>query len=428
MTSQSPDCEGEESEAYTQAWSSLTDMIRNRGISWSGREANHVFLNGGQGQFCDLSGISAADFLDDGRTVVPIDWDGDGRQDLLLRSRTAPRVRLIRNAFPAAGNSMTIALQGVECNRDAIGAQVVVTAGSRTLRQTLHAGDGYLSQGSKRLFFGLGNAESVERVEVIWPDGSREQWNDLLAGHDHTLVQGQTSIDSMLRGSNLKATRVAMKPLQTTNGSVVRIPLIEKIPLPYLSIPSLADANRTVSDFAGGPMLVNLWSVECLNCLAEMKEFKDYQQHLDKARLRVVTLNTDPASKRARVHQIAEQMGVTEHAGIADDAFLAALEIVLFEVTASTPGSPLPTSLLFDGRGRLCVVYQGRVKASTLLTDLALLRTIPSNQNSSHQLLRGKRLTKRGRNWKFLANNFETIGFSEQAKLFRELAATAAGQ
>ena len=74
-----------------------------------------------------------------------------------------------------AGGHLSLQLVGTQCNRDAIGARVFVHLEGRVLRQTLQAGDSFLAQSSKTLHFGLGEAEQIEQVRVVWPDGSEQR-------------------------------------------------------------------------------------------------------------------------------------------------------------------------------------------------------------------------------------------------------------
>jgi hypothetical protein len=55
-----------------------------------------------------------------------------------------------------------------------VGAQVRLTAGGRTLLRFVDGGNGFASQSTKRLHFGLGTAAAIERVEVQWPSGARQ--------------------------------------------------------------------------------------------------------------------------------------------------------------------------------------------------------------------------------------------------------------
>ncbi len=58
-------------------------------------------------------------------------------------------------------------------NRPAIGAVVQVLAGGRVIHRQLKGGGSYLSANDPRILVGLGSAESVDRVEIIWPGGAR---------------------------------------------------------------------------------------------------------------------------------------------------------------------------------------------------------------------------------------------------------------
>ena len=69
MTSQSP-TGTEATDEYEQAWASIQELTRTQGVSWSGGEQNHLFLNDGAGTFYDVSAVSHADFSDDGRAVA----------------------------------------------------------------------------------------------------------------------------------------------------------------------------------------------------------------------------------------------------------------------------------------------------------------------------------------------------------------------
>jgi hypothetical protein len=54
-----------------------------------------------------------------------------------------------------------------------IGTEVRVTSGGRTQWRDIASGDSYMSTHDPRPHFGLGSAETVDEVEVIWPDNTR---------------------------------------------------------------------------------------------------------------------------------------------------------------------------------------------------------------------------------------------------------------
>ena len=60
---------------------------------------------------------------------------------------------------------------GTKSNRDAIGTRVVLTAGGQSYMREVNGGNGYSSQSTTRLHFGVGSASSIDRVELRWPSG-----------------------------------------------------------------------------------------------------------------------------------------------------------------------------------------------------------------------------------------------------------------
>ncbi|MYE54347.1 MAG: CRTAC1 family protein [Chloroflexi bacterium] len=67
-----------------------------------------------------------------------------------------------------------MAVDGTGSNADGIGARVYLTAGERTQVQEVRAGSSYLSMDSVDLEFGLERANSVDKIEVLWPSGRRQ--------------------------------------------------------------------------------------------------------------------------------------------------------------------------------------------------------------------------------------------------------------
>jgi hypothetical protein len=69
---------------------------------------------------------------------------------------------------------LIVRLKGRAPNCDAIGARVVATIGQRQLVRTVDGGGSYMSSHDRRVHFGLGQAERVDRLEVRWPSGQVE--------------------------------------------------------------------------------------------------------------------------------------------------------------------------------------------------------------------------------------------------------------
>jgi hypothetical protein len=137
--------------------------------TWSGFQKQRLFRNLG-GTFADVAAAAGVDNDLDGRGIGVADFDRDGRLDLLQTNADQPSL-LYRNVGSGLGNWVALELVGTRSNRDAIGARVTLTAGGATQVREVNGGNGYASQSSTRLHFGLGSAERVERVVVRWPSG-----------------------------------------------------------------------------------------------------------------------------------------------------------------------------------------------------------------------------------------------------------------
>ncbi|MGH9535632.1 MAG: FG-GAP-like repeat-containing protein, partial [Terriglobales bacterium] len=177
------------SAGYAAGWQAGFELA-HRDHDWYGRQRNVCFLNLGGGQFADVSALSGLDFEADGRAFAVLDADGDGHNDLLVRSRTGPQLRLLRNRAGAGHPSLAVRVHGVRGNRDAIGARITLTSMAGREVRELRAGSGFLSQHSKRLVFGLGEAEQGD-VRVEWPGGGITEYSGLKAGFTYELTEGQ---------------------------------------------------------------------------------------------------------------------------------------------------------------------------------------------------------------------------------------------
>ena len=228
-----------------------------------------------------------------------VDWDHDGDVDLIQTARTAPQVRILRNESTSHDCSLTIQLQGKQCNRDAIGARVeVYRSGNKIpLCRTMRAGSGFLSQSSKRLHFGLGSAE-IEKAVVRWPDGSSETFENLVKGFSYRIVQGEnnpTRTDQN-RETSLKPSQLEL-PKRDSNA---RIFCSAPVFLPQLPFTTHQGQTSTVALASGGkPILVCLWASWCPNCVGELEEFKSHHAQIRDAGFEILAVDVDGLNKCA---------------------------------------------------------------------------------------------------------------------------------
>jgi hypothetical protein len=121
------------------------------------------------------------------------DFDNDGRLDLLVSNASA-RPLLYRNIQPTSNHWVQFTLKGAQVNPFAVGARLWVTAGGQTQVGFVNGGNGFASQSSLRVHFGLGQAMQIERLEVAWPSGARQVFADLQPDRIYAIVEGQSEI------------------------------------------------------------------------------------------------------------------------------------------------------------------------------------------------------------------------------------------
>jgi hypothetical protein len=138
-------------------------------------ERNQLFANDGKARFRDVS--EGDPFCRDpgcGRGLVCADIDGDGSLDLLV-TRIGGSARLYRNVAARRGHWLMVkAVDPALGGRDAYGAVVTVEAAWRRWKQPVSPAYSYLCSNDPRAHFGLGSAERVDAVRVLWPDGKEE--------------------------------------------------------------------------------------------------------------------------------------------------------------------------------------------------------------------------------------------------------------
>jgi hypothetical protein len=95
----------------------------------------------------------------------------------------------LRNEATGANHWLGVRLQGVQANRDAIGARL--KWGSR--QRLKNGGGSYLSAHDPRDILGLGASSAPVSVDVEWPWPSRrkERFANLAPGKYHVLREGQ---------------------------------------------------------------------------------------------------------------------------------------------------------------------------------------------------------------------------------------------
>jgi enediyne biosynthesis protein E4 len=119
------------------------------------------------------------------------DYDEDGDVDVLVNDLDGPPMLMRNDSGAQRGNWLKLHLTGTKSNRNAVGARVEIKAGGLTQIDEVRAGDSYISHSDWRLHFGLGAARTVASVQVKWPSGLTEQWQNLPSNQTQTLIEGK---------------------------------------------------------------------------------------------------------------------------------------------------------------------------------------------------------------------------------------------
>ncbi len=386
-------------EAYLASLNELHQRL-DEGMSFSGNERNKVFLNcgaraangaghqdrgdpdrgdldrGEQARFADASAVSGLDFADDARGLAFFDWDFDGDLDVALSNRTAPRLRLMRNESPPAGAFVSLRLEGngVTTNRDAVGARVALATSLGESIHTVRAGEGFLSQSSLSVHFGLGRAKLLGTAIVRWPGGGDEVFSGLEAGQSYRLSQGKGVASRVEPPSGrLALTASSQAPAVATTGE--RVVLATRPPAPRLTLrPFDSEHDQAIDTGRGATVLLNVWASWCLPCRGELEELAQAAPGLRAAGLKVVAISTDglgerPQTAAADARKFMEQIAFPFKNGLATPETLDKIDIIQRYLFDRQFPLALPFSLLIDGQGRLAVLYRGGVHPEGLLRD-----------------------------------------------------------
>ena len=106
------------------------------------------------------------------------DLNHDGKLDIVVTALAAP-AELWINDSPDHNHWLELALEGTKSNRDGIGARIRIAAGGRTQFNYVSTASGYASSSAGPVHFGLGDARTVDEIEIRWPSGIVQKFKNL---------------------------------------------------------------------------------------------------------------------------------------------------------------------------------------------------------------------------------------------------------
>lgn len=165
-------------------------QVDNAKLGTAYREPKLIFQNQRDGHFKDVSAQvgTVVTTPQVSRGLAVGDLFNRGRLDLVIENLTGAPMILETKPDPAH-HWVSFELEGTRSNRMALNARVYVTTGTMQQMDEVRSGGSYLSQSDVRLHFGLGTSKKIDKVEVRWPDGSSQSFQDVAADRFYTLKQ-----------------------------------------------------------------------------------------------------------------------------------------------------------------------------------------------------------------------------------------------
>jgi tetratricopeptide (TPR) repeat protein/peroxiredoxin len=350
------------SHDYELGWNALNELIRSD-HTWSGFERNMFYANNRDGTFSDVSGVVGLDFVEDGRAFALADFNHDGRQEVFLKNRNGPQLRVLQNVRKDLPPSVAFRLRGTKSNRDAIGTAVTLECGSRKQTRRLQAGSGFLSQHSKEVFFGLGDAKGEIRASVRWPSGLVQDFRDLPTNHRIEIEEG--SKDARFEAFDIQASKVGEGVVPESQESetlpaTVETWLLAPISAPDCPVLDLSGQTRAVAALRGKPVFLNFWATASANCLEDLKVLNRFHKRWLELGLQVLAVNVDEPRNVGKLQAFSREHQLSFPVGQGSDDVAAIYNILYRSLFDRHRDMSLPTSFLLNDKGDIVKIYQGR--------------------------------------------------------------------
>jgi len=169
------------------------DMVSQRSQSVTYREPLLLFHQV-NGKFQNVSGEAGPAFARSfsARGLAVGDFDNDGRLDLLIGVNGGAPL-FLKNQSGTGNHWLGVKLEGQSCNRDAMGARIIWSAGGRKRSRLKISGGSYLSSHDPREILGLGPARNLEWLEIHWPRPSSliDRFTNLAVDRYIKIIEGK---------------------------------------------------------------------------------------------------------------------------------------------------------------------------------------------------------------------------------------------
>jgi len=361
VVSQSP-VTSNASRKYENGWNAINELIRSDG-TWNGYQRNVFYLNNGDGTFSNVSGAFGLDFPDDSRAFALADFDHDGRLELVLKNRTGPQIRMLRNVMPGLGDSIAFRLRGRTSNRDAIGAQITLETERARQKRFVQAGSGFASQHSKEVFFGLGKTGKPVSAEIRWPNGLIQRFEKLAPNQRVDIEEGSANFHATPFSARSEETESQATQNSLPLPSALETWLVDPVTAPDFSLPDLAGNPHTLADYRGRLVLLNFWMAECPSCRQNLVFMQRNYTRWAAQGLQALAVNFNKPAEADIVRALAKEQGLVFPVLLASEDLAGVYNMLYRYMFDRRRNLTLPTSFLIDGGGMIVKVYQGPIES-----------------------------------------------------------------
>ncbi|MBW8870159.1 MAG: ASPIC/UnbV domain-containing protein, partial [Acidobacteriales bacterium] len=297
----------------------------------------------------------------------------------MLKNRNAPQIRVLHNALPHIGASISFCLRGTRSNRDAIGASIKVSAGTLSQTKYLQAGSGFLSQHTKELFFGLASHEGTVQATVRWPSGVVQTFEKLPVSSRIRIEEGNSTFHSepfsvqVDHGPSGSISSEESLPVSSETW------LIQPLKAPGFKLADVDGVEHSLDQLHGNPVLLTFWATSSDESLRQLKHLQASASVLEQSPLKIIALNVDDPDRIGDARKAVVPSQRTATVLFASEEVAGIYNILYRHLFDRQRDLPIPLSLLLDGDGMIVKVYQGFADASRFVSDSG---SIPKDQQT----------------------------------------------
>lgn len=339
---------------------------RTRWHSFSGHERDCVFINA-QGEFKDVSLFSGLDNISDGRAAAVWDIDRDGLRDVALASANYPLLNVYRNRLDRwhRSNFIAIRFQGGNCKpvgtdqfstRDGYGARVSLRVGGRLIVREHRCGEGFATQNSATMLIGIGNATSVDQLEVHWPSGVVTTTASI---HADSLVTAYENVEDNPSKQSFNVDRYSRKTpavvtTTPTEQNLIRLPIDE-----FTAARDTPDAELIVL------VTMATWCEACHRHQAQFQAVAERHGH----RIALLGIPVDPLESTRQLHDYAAEYRPPYW--IVPNMSDSARNAVLTAIRRRLDTESIPCTIVTNRAGQVLSVFEGAPTVSDIGKILA---------------------------------------------------------